>query len=303
MSSTPLTVLLDTHHIRVTNNDPIEASVINVISAVTGKNSNDSAVAFKRLCEKYPEVTSGCRNHKFPGKGQRDTPVANARGIWKIITLLPGKAAAIFRDKSGDVMIRYLGGDESLIAEIRGNRAMQEQLAVENPEHPLRFIGKTVEAETKNEFNALEFERMKLEIEERKFRLKRMQIEFADQLMESFAPDERDLLFIKDAKRTCMRDMFGATMLTNADGEQQLMPLFRRELTIGDVAKSLDLPYKSLDVLKTYGTACARLYRAEHNGESPPKRDQNVGGAIRKVNCYFEEHKDLLIRGIMSTQE
>ena len=299
----------DTHKIRITDEKQPKASAIDVISFVTGKDSNHSAIAMKRLYESYPEVTSIVSNFKFPGKGQRDTPVADARGIWKIITLLPGKAAATFRDKSGDVMIRFLGGDESLIAEIRGNRELQETLAVTNPDHPLRFIGKTVEGETSNNLSTqraqLELEDMKTRIEERKLlnldlslTLKRKQFELLNQVSSSFANDDRDIMYLNDAKRTCLHQI---VRINEPIGETPLVQP-PRELTISDVAKSLHKPYTDNKVLAMYGRACAQLYRDEHEGNNPIKRTQSIGGVMRSVNCYFEDDRDLLIRGITSVE-
>ena len=45
---------------------------------------------------------------KFPGRGQRDTPVTDAEGIIQIIMLLPGRAAAIARQSAANVVVRYL---------------------------------------------------------------------------------------------------------------------------------------------------------------------------------------------------
>jgi hypothetical protein len=61
-----------------------------------------------------------------------------------IINALGGAQAAKFCQKFADTLVPYLGGDETLIAEIRSIREAQEQL----PDgHPLRLFGQTVEAE------------------------------------------------------------------------------------------------------------------------------------------------------------
>ena len=85
---------------------------------------------------------------KFPGQGQNDTPVTDARGVITIINSLGGSRAAKFRQKFADTLVRYLGGDENLIGEIRSIREAQRQLL---NSHPLRVFGQTVEAERKAE--------------------------------------------------------------------------------------------------------------------------------------------------------
>ena len=47
------------------------------------------AVTMGRLKAEYPEVTSGCCDFKFKGRGQRGTPVTCVRGIVEIVMLLP----------------------------------------------------------------------------------------------------------------------------------------------------------------------------------------------------------------------
>ena len=62
------------------------------------------------LREAHPEVHYLvhylARDFKLPGQGQRETLVADARGIVRIIMLLPCRAAAPVRAKAADVLVR-----------------------------------------------------------------------------------------------------------------------------------------------------------------------------------------------------
>lgn len=61
-------------------------SVYDYLTVVTGyKNPRE---IFKRLCEQYPEVRTITENHKFPGRGQHETPVTNLLGLSFISKLL-----------------------------------------------------------------------------------------------------------------------------------------------------------------------------------------------------------------------
>ena len=60
----------------------------------------------------------------------------------EIIWQLPGTAE--FRHNCAKFTVRYLGGDESLVEEVRANRAAQEELAASNPTHPARIFGEAV---------------------------------------------------------------------------------------------------------------------------------------------------------------
>ena len=96
------------------------------------------------MSEAFPEAVTICDSFKFPGRGQQNTPVADARGIVGIILHLPGRATADFRKQAASVMVRYLGGDLCLVDEVAAICLAQEQLP-EN--HPARLFGQTVESE------------------------------------------------------------------------------------------------------------------------------------------------------------
>lgn len=111
--------------IRVTPDGKI--SVIDVIKVTMFMDHNGSFVAnaatqasgaLVRLYKAYPEVEASSFNFKFPGSGQRDTPVTDRQGIIRIVQLLPGRRAASFRDMLATLFERYLDADRSLADEI-----------------------------------------------------------------------------------------------------------------------------------------------------------------------------------------
>ena len=83
--------------IRKTDRNPLQASIYDVISAVTSLNSNHAGKAYRDLTARYPEVHSVGVNFRFPGRGQRNTPVAPARSMVENIMLLRGQQAARVR--------------------------------------------------------------------------------------------------------------------------------------------------------------------------------------------------------------
>ena len=136
----------DVTGMRKTNEHPPQVSVYDVLTTLMGIAPVHVSQAFTRLREGYPEVNTLCVTYKFPGRGQQMTPVADARGIVRIIMLLPSRAAAPVRAKAADVLVRYLGGDPALVPEIAQNRAVQETLP---QSHPARIFGETVEQESR----------------------------------------------------------------------------------------------------------------------------------------------------------
>ena len=85
---------------------------------------------------------------KFPGRGQRNTPITDARGMVTILNLLPGRSAAAFRAASADVMVRFLGGDPTLVSEIKRNAERQLLLPADAT---ARIFGEDVQARTVQE--------------------------------------------------------------------------------------------------------------------------------------------------------
>lgn len=71
------------------------------------------------------------------------TPVTTARGAVMIINLLPGRVAARLRAEWADIIVRYLGGDPTLVREVLHNRNVQENIP---DDHPFRMFGQDVES-------------------------------------------------------------------------------------------------------------------------------------------------------------
>jgi hypothetical protein len=106
-------------------------SVLDIIQTAGGCTKNSVHKIWQRLKETYgEEVLTYCHDLKFPGAGQRETPCINAKGLVKLLMWIPGKLAQEFRNQTADIMIRYLGGDTSLINEIK----YTDQLHIENGE-------------------------------------------------------------------------------------------------------------------------------------------------------------------------
>ena len=68
----------------------------------------------------------------------------DVRGVIILMSVLRGDKAARFRLQGADIVVRALGGDETLVEEIRRNAGLQATLPAT---HPMRTFGETVEAE------------------------------------------------------------------------------------------------------------------------------------------------------------
>ena len=57
--------------------------------------------------ERYPEVIQKLSDFRFPGQGQRKTPMTCAKGVIEIVMLLPGRMAAQVRRQASELLCRY----------------------------------------------------------------------------------------------------------------------------------------------------------------------------------------------------
>ena len=119
MKDSPLEIVMhgdyvDGIKIRKTNETPPRVSVIDLIKAIMCCSSKYASEVLALKSKDYKEVSEKIGHLKFEGKGQQ-TPVTDVQGVVTIINLLPGEKAAMFRLKSADIIVRYLGGDTSLI--------------------------------------------------------------------------------------------------------------------------------------------------------------------------------------------
>ena len=90
-------------------------------------------MTLRRLKEAFPEVGSLLSSHRFPGRGQRDTPVADIRAITLIIAMLPGKMASKFRREllqNPECSNEYLDA-EAILRERGCNKEQTSRLAGE----------------------------------------------------------------------------------------------------------------------------------------------------------------------------
>ena len=135
---------LDLKKIRKTNETPPRVSLFDLIAVINTK--CQPRKAWLDMRKKHPEAVTESNGFqddwKFPGQGQNGTPVVNAIGAVMIINLLPGQLAASFRAEWASIIVRYLGGDKTLIDEVEANHVQQGQLPDDDPQ---RFFGQTVE--------------------------------------------------------------------------------------------------------------------------------------------------------------
>ena len=124
-------------NIRVTTDVPRKVSIIDCVMASKHCNKNTASKLIERIID--PTVRDKIEYHKFPGQGQRPTPVVDANTLLEVMARLPG----VINKFVADTAVRLLGGDLSLATEVKAMHELQQQLPAN---HFGRVFGEAVEA-------------------------------------------------------------------------------------------------------------------------------------------------------------
>jgi hypothetical protein len=102
-----------------------QPSVFDMIRVLGGqKNPRD---AWQRLVESHPEVVGKCDNLRFPGRGQRETPIARTKeDAYYILGLLPGAVGRKYREQAAELFSRFLD-DPASVASAAVERMSDEE--------------------------------------------------------------------------------------------------------------------------------------------------------------------------------
>lgn len=163
MSEQMITFESLTQDARKTQEVPPRVSVYDVIAAAKGCDGNVAGMMFRRMvqagtvpeCDEVPSilVLSSRLIQDSHGGQRKSVLVATAHEMVQVLWALPGTND--FRKHCADVVVRYLGGDPTLVEEVFQNREAQEQLASTVPAHPARIFGEAVEAVVPSEYETM----------------------------------------------------------------------------------------------------------------------------------------------------
>ena len=272
--------------IRKTAEEPSRLSVIDAVALVTKQSHANAHNYWSRLLTIHPELSTACSNFKFSGRGQRETPVAEVRTIVEVVMVLPGRAAAGVRKQAADILVRYLGGDASLVEEVAANRLTQEQL---DEDDPARIFGQTVESE------ALKRKREEVTLAELDGRAKRTRVQSAVDVAGMTLRALEDLsLPVSDRDRMLAKDI-----ITNAG--------FAGQAALQDRTDDKDICLQKFCAERgkagqhiSLGSKAKKLYLADHPDFTFPKKDVYANGQIIQANRWTEGMRGYLERALAS---
>ena len=275
--------------IRKTAEDPPRVAVYDALQLITGCSAQNCGIVYQRLSDAFPEVLTNISNFKFPGRGQRDTPVVDAHGIVEIIMVLPGRAAARVRRAAADVMVRYLGGDPGLVEEIAANRLRQQEL---DEDDPARLFGQTVESEV------VKRKREEVELTEMEGRIKRARVQAATDVARLTLGALTDLsLPVSDRDKMLCKDIITTAAFTTPSDVQPFSGQLHRIVADICLQKFCMENGKSGKHI-SLGHRAKKLYLAEHPGFQFEKKDIFANGQMIKANRWTEDMKPYLERAL-----
>ena len=114
------------------------------------KTNHDAAQDLRRTIVTFPSLGTKCSQVLFECNGRQPVScrVGDLATVIEYIFLLPGATAARIRAEAARLLVRYLGGDLSLIKEVQEIRHVQEHLKEVDPDNWLRAFGVAVESDT-----------------------------------------------------------------------------------------------------------------------------------------------------------
>jgi hypothetical protein len=117
-------------------------------SALTNKDARHAAEDLRITISRYVDLDEKLVLVHFscPGRQPVNVRVGNLAAVVEYIMLLPGKTAARIRAEAAKLLVRYLGGDLTLIDEVQEMRHVQEHLAEVDPTCWQRAFGEAAEA-------------------------------------------------------------------------------------------------------------------------------------------------------------
>ena len=126
-------------------------AAVALIQAITGTTQQNANGQWNRIKHDLLNTTSGtCSftgSFRFPRQRGPLTDVIDTTTALQVIMRLRGKTAERFRLKASVLLVRFLSGDMTLVAEVYGMNKLQSYLKEAHPDHPLALIASTAQAQ------------------------------------------------------------------------------------------------------------------------------------------------------------
>ena len=200
----------------------------------------------------------------------------------EIVMLLPGMASAAVRAEAADCLVRYAGGDLTMVQEVAAHRLSQEQL---DEDDPARLFGQTVESD------ALKRKREEVTMVELEGRMKRARVQAATDVARLTLGALQDLdLPVSDRDSMLAKDMITTAAFTQG----QLMAEDDRDICLQQFCAERGKAGGHISL----GKKSKKLYLDDHPGYTFPKKDVYANGQIIQANRWVASMMPYLERAL-----
>jgi hypothetical protein len=271
-----------------------------------------SGLSAKRATEKWNLLSTEIKNElteflgqfRFPGPGNpTPVPVITFKGVLKLVMLVSGQKAALYRSAMVKILQKYYAGDSSLLEEVEANvqsagpiqqmaRAslVAEAVPVEDEALSLPFKKRRME---------LEMARMEAEVKAKQTTNRAAElanIATERELLQACTTSYRELCedqVMDERARLILKDNFlNMAMLQGSAGGGPGLITNGKPISLSLVAHELGMKIASNDLI-SIGQELKKRYVDKH-GKPPPKHEQLCGGRATLVNTYMEGDRTLL---------
>lgn len=226
---------------------------------------------------------------KFSGQGQRDTPVLNGKGVVKLLFLLPGTKARQFVAEGAEVLVRFLGGDATLIEELKANG----DIASRNPESLQGFMRQQQPVTSDVNVFVTENDRQQLrqltiDNDAKEVSVRKEELSLLDQY-KAFATanisDPRMQERIQNDIVNCFVSRLENRAITSSTPPAS-------HITIDEVATDHMHLRLSTNVKSRIGMEASRLFKERYPNDEAQRVPKYVNGEMRDVRAYPSEFLD-----------
>ena len=235
------------------------------------------------------------RYFKFTGRGQQDTLVADAETLIYILMILPSKRVIEFRMKAAEVFVRYLKGDESLIAEMRGNNnkcaypleevcAQEEDAELTNKKRKFAVL----EIDLAMRYKELDYKEKAFNTE---MDMKNKELEFKNKELDYSLKAAKVTYEISEMNRRLLVPGVTVEAIPVSPPEKRsLAEMMTRckKYTVREILRENKISNLTQDEVLRVGIRAGELYFAKYHTSVPENMKKDYGNG-NKANQFFEQ--------------
>ena len=271
------------------------------------------------------EVAEFLGKFQFPGKGNKPEPVIKFKGALKLVMLISGSKAALYRAAMAKILTRYYAGDGTLLEEVEANAqssapvaqmaraalasepVVQNELAVTNKRKleeltiaklETEIEGRRAETKAKLAENEARQAETKAKLAENETRRLQANHEHISKCTASYQDMCKDTVMDERARLIFKKLYLNMAMLQTpkqpsiTDGASPANPDPATPISLTQVAGDLGMRVSKNELI-SLGSEVSKLYVAKH-GKLPSKHDQLCQDKVLRINSYTEEDRPLV---------